>query len=52
MKYEKIDSCENGCMLFSEPHDKDTHCMHCNKSMYVEVVDEDGATVATRVPAK
>jgi len=52
MNYEKIDACENNCMLFWKEHENDTHCMHCNASRYVEVVSDDGEQVTTKVSVK
>ncbi|XP_025811686.1 uncharacterized protein LOC112889329 [Panicum hallii] len=52
MNYEKIDACEDNCMLFWKEHANDTHCMHCSKSRYAVVVDEDGNAVTTNVPVK
>jgi hypothetical protein len=31
MNYEKVDACENNCMLFWRDHENDTHCMDYNK---------------------
>jgi hypothetical protein len=45
MNYEKIDVCERNCMLFWKEHKDDTECMHCGRSRYVKVVNEDGAFV-------
>ena len=52
MNYDKIDACENNCMLFWKEHKDDTHCMHCKKSRYVEVVTDDGEEITTKVPSK
>lgn len=52
MNYEKIDVCEKNCMLFSGNHVNDTHCMHCGSSRYVQVTDEEGVSVTTRVATK
>ena len=52
MDYKKIDACENNCMLFWDKTEKETHCLRCKKSRYVEVIDEDGDTVTTKVPVK
>ena len=52
MNYEKVDACENNCMLFWRDHENDTHCMYCNKSRYEVVVDEEGIEVTTKVPVK
>jgi hypothetical protein len=52
MNYEKIDSCGNNCILFWKDHENDTHCMHCGKSRYAVVVDEEGTEVNTKVLIK
>jgi hypothetical protein len=52
MNYEKIDACENNCMLFWRDHENDTHCMHYEMSRYVVLVDEDGNEVTTKVMVK
>jgi hypothetical protein len=52
MDYEKIDACEKNCMLFWKEHKDDTECMHCSRSRYVKVVNEDGASVTTKVVVK
>jgi hypothetical protein len=49
MNYEKIDVCEKNCMLFLKEHNDDTECMHCGRSRYVKVVNEDGASVTIKV---
>jgi hypothetical protein len=52
MDYEKIDACEIFCMFFWKEHNDDTECMHCGRSRYVKVVNEDGASVTTKVAVK
>jgi hypothetical protein len=52
MNYQKIDACEDNCMLFCKEHEKTTHCIHCGKSRYAMVLDEDGNEVTTNVPIK
>jgi hypothetical protein len=52
MNYEKIDVCEKNCMLFWTVHKDDTKCMHCNRSRYMKVVNEDGAFVTIKVVVK
>jgi hypothetical protein len=39
-------------MLFCKEHKDDTECMHCGRSRYVKVVNEDGASVTTKVAVK
>jgi hypothetical protein len=52
MDYEKIDVCERSCMLFWKEHKDDTECVHCGRSRYIKVVNEDGASVTTKVAGK
>jgi hypothetical protein len=52
LEYEKIDVCEQNCMLFWKDHKDLTHCRCCNKSRYVEVVNEEGEKVTTKVADK
>jgi hypothetical protein len=52
MDYEKIGACEKNCMLFWKEHKDDTECMHCGRSRYVKVINEDGASVTTKVVVK
>jgi hypothetical protein len=50
--YEKIDACEKNYMLFWKEHKDDTECMYCDRSRYMKVINEDGASVITKVVAK
>jgi hypothetical protein len=52
MDYEKIDVCEKNCMLFWKEHKDDTECVHCDRSRYVKVLNEDGASITTKVVVK
>jgi hypothetical protein len=52
MNYEKIDVCEKNCMLFWKEHNDDIEYMNCGRSRYVKVVNEDGASVTTKVVLK
>jgi hypothetical protein len=52
MNYEKIDVCRNSCMLFWKEHKDEKQCLKCGKPRYVEVVNDDGETVATKVAHK
>jgi hypothetical protein len=49
MNYEKIDVYEKNCMLFWKEHKDNTKCMHCGRSRYVKVINEDGTSVTTKV---
>jgi hypothetical protein len=51
INYEKIDVCERS-KLFWKEHKADTECMHCSRSRYVKVVNEDRASVTTKVVVK
>ncbi|WVZ88532.1 hypothetical protein U9M48_035049 [Paspalum notatum var. saurae] len=49
ISYDKIDACENNCMLFRKNGDeKLSHCKCCGKSRYVEVLNEEGESVTTK----
>jgi hypothetical protein len=39
-------------MLFCKKQKDDTECMHCGRSRYVKVINEDGASVTTKVVVK
>jgi hypothetical protein len=52
MNYEKIDAYEKSYMLLWKEHKDDTECMHCDRSRYVKVINEDGASVTTKVAVK
>jgi hypothetical protein len=52
MNYENIDACEQNCMLFSKEHKDDTEYMHYGRSRYVKVINEDGASITTKVAVK
>jgi hypothetical protein len=49
---EKIDACEKNYMLFWKEHKDDTECMHCDRSRYVKLINEDGTSVTTKVVVK
>jgi hypothetical protein len=40
------------CMLFWKGHKDDIECMHCSRSRYVKVINEDGASVTIKVVMK
>jgi hypothetical protein len=52
MNYEKIDVCEKNCMLFWKEHKDVIKCMHCSRSRYVKVRNEDGVSVTIKVVTK
>ena len=52
MKYEKIDSCSNNCMLFWKENADLTRCLFCKKSRYIEVTNTNGELVKTKVVEK
>jgi hypothetical protein len=52
MEYEKIDACEDNYMLFYKEHKGETKCLKCGKSRFIEVVNEDGEKVTTKVAHK
>jgi hypothetical protein len=52
MNYEKIDVCKRNYILFWKEHKDDTEYMHCGRSKYVKVVNENRTSVTTKVAAK
>jgi hypothetical protein len=52
MDYEKIDVCQNSCMLFWKEHKKENKCLKCGKPRYVEDVNDDCEMVTTEVAHK
>jgi hypothetical protein len=52
MSYEKIYVYEKNCMLFCKEHKFDTECMHYGRSKYMKVVNEDRASITTKVAVK
>jgi hypothetical protein len=52
MNYEKIDVCVRSYMLFWKEHKDDIECMQYGRSGYIKVVNENGASVTTKVVAK
>jgi hypothetical protein len=52
MNYEKIDVYVKNCMLFWKEYKNDIECMHCGRSIYVKVVNRDGASVTIKVVVK
>jgi hypothetical protein len=39
-------------MLFCKKHKDNTECMHCGRSKYVKVVNEDGSSYTTKMTIK
>ncbi|WVZ53745.1 hypothetical protein U9M48_004646 [Paspalum notatum var. saurae] len=54
MKYEKIDVCLNNCIMFWEEDgtDKLDCCNQCNAFRYVQITNDEGESVTTKVAAK
>jgi hypothetical protein len=52
MNYEKIDVCEKNCILFWKEHKDDIEWMHCGRSRYVKVRNDDSVSVTTKVATK
>jgi hypothetical protein len=52
MNYEKINVCKKNCMLFWKEHKDDIECMHCGRTRYMKVRNEDGVAVITKVATK
>jgi hypothetical protein len=52
MEYEKIDACNDKCMLFYKEHKDEMKCLKCGKSRFIEVINEDGEKVMMKVAHK
>jgi hypothetical protein len=52
MEYEKIDVCKKNYMLFWKKHMDATECIHCCRSRYVNMRNEDGDSITTKVAIK
>jgi hypothetical protein len=52
MEYEKIDVCEDSCMLLYKEHKDEMKCLKCGKSRFVEVKNEYGEKVTMKVAHK
>jgi hypothetical protein len=52
MEYEKIDVCKKNYMLFWKKHRDATECIHCCRSRYVNMRNEDGDSITTKVAIK
>jgi hypothetical protein len=52
IEYEKIDVCNDNCMLFYKEHKNETKYFKCGKSRFVKIVNEDDEKVMTKVAHK
>jgi hypothetical protein len=52
MDYEKIDVCQDNCMLFWKEHINEKKCLKCGMSRFVEVINADGEEVMTEISYK
>jgi hypothetical protein len=52
MEYEKIDACQDNCMIFWKEHINEKKCLKCEKSQFVEVINADGEEVVTEIAYK
>jgi hypothetical protein len=52
MEYEKIDVCNDNCMIFYNEHKNETKCLKCGKPRFIEVVNEDGEKVTIKTANK
>jgi hypothetical protein len=43
---------KKNCILFWNEHKDDAECMHCGRSRYMKVINEDGASVTIKVVVK
>jgi hypothetical protein len=49
MDYEKIDVCQDNCMLFWKEHIYEKKCLKCGKSQFVEVINADDEVVMMEI---
>jgi hypothetical protein len=52
MDYEKIDVCDNNCMLFWKETASEKKCTVCGERRFLEVENDDGLTVTTKIARK
>jgi hypothetical protein len=52
MEYEKMDVLNDNVMLFYKEHKNEVKCLRCGKSRFIEVIDEDGEKVMSKVAHK
>jgi hypothetical protein len=52
MDYEKIDVCDNNCMLFWKETTSEKKCTICGERRFVEVENDDGLTLTTEIAHK
>jgi hypothetical protein len=52
MDYEKIDVCQDKCMLFWKEHINKKKCLKCGKSRFIEVLNDDGEDVMIEIVYK
>jgi hypothetical protein len=52
MDYEKIDVCDSNCMLFWKETASEKKCNVCGERRFVEVENDDGLTVMTKIAHK
>jgi hypothetical protein len=52
MDYEKIDVCQDNCMLFWKEHINEKKCLKCGKSRFIEVINADNEEVMTKIAYK
>jgi hypothetical protein len=49
MEYEKIDACEDNCMIFYKEHKDEMKFLKCGKSRFIQDVNKDGEKVMMKV---
>jgi hypothetical protein len=52
MDYEKIDVCDNNCMLFWKETTSEKKCVVCGERRFLEVENDVGLTVTTKIARK
>jgi hypothetical protein len=52
MDYEKIDVCQDNCMLFWKEHINENKCLKHGKSRFIEVINDDSEEVMMAITCK
>jgi hypothetical protein len=52
MDYEKINVCQDNCMVFWKEHINEKKCLKCEKSLFIEVINADDEEVMMKIAYK
>jgi hypothetical protein len=52
MDYEKINVCQDNCMVFWKEHINEKKCLKCEKCLFVEVINVDDEEVMMKIAYK